>query len=52
MDVHPDSSQILIGGSDGYAKVFDKDTREIIAAFEGHSETVTKVLYHPELVFW
>lgn len=42
-----DTDNILTGGNDKRAVVFNKAINKKIIVLEGHKQKVTKVIYHP-----
>ena len=48
-----DESQIVTGGVDGTAVVFNRGSGQITSTLSGHSKKVTDVLFHPteDLIF-
>jgi WD40 repeat protein len=44
----PDGKLYAIGGSDNVVRVWDKNTKEQIAALEGHSEQVVAITFSPD----
>lgn len=39
--------QVITGGNDKNAVVFNKETEQIVAVLRGHTKKVTSVVYHP-----
>lgn len=49
LDVKPnDMNQIVTGGNDKTAVVFNNSTEQIVATLKGHTKKLTAVIYHPE----
>jgi WD40 repeat protein/serine/threonine protein kinase len=44
----PDSQYVLSGSRDSTAKLWQRDTGELIRTFTGHTDTVSAVAYHPD----
>jgi WD40 repeat protein len=47
VDVHPDQAQVVSGGNDCAAVVFNRSTGKITDKLEGHKKKVTSVKFHP-----
>merc|ERR1719309_866476 len=48
VDISPaDTANILTGGADKNATVFNKDLEQVVAVLKGHTKKVNRVVFHP-----
>jgi pre-mRNA-processing factor 19 len=47
LDVHGNQVNVVVGGVDGAASVYDRNAGKIVERLEGHKQALTSVKFHP-----